>query len=110
MLPASSAYIALNMGTASGDMAARNSARLRDLDIWYHSAIWPPSSKSGRATVVAIGQRIAGLVESLFPDIENVRLVHRVAPAQVFVVADSRKRRAEERRAGHIPARLAVHV
>src|ERR1019366_10297945 len=45
MLPASSAYIALNMGTASGDMAARNSARLRDLDIWYHSAIWPPSSK-----------------------------------------------------------------
>ena len=62
------------------------------------------------SSVVAVLQRIFRIVESLLPHIHHVRLVHRVAPAEIFVMPDRRKPRAEERRARHIPTLFAMHM
>ena len=62
------------------------------------------------AAVVTISKRVARLIENLFPNVDNIGSIHRVAPAQELVVADGRKGRAKEGRARHVPALVAMHL
>jgi hypothetical protein len=60
------------------------------------------------SAVVAVGEEIPGLIESLFVDIEDIRFVHGMAPTEVLVVSNGRKSRAEKRRTRDVPSLFAV--
>ena len=92
------------MGAAEGESTIGESVGGLDLDGLV------PFDGMLVCAVVAIGQRIAGIVESFLVDVHDVRLVHGVAPAEHVIVADGGKSGAEERSAAHVPSFVAVDV
>ena len=60
------------------------------------------------AVAIAVVERILRIVKRLFPNIDDVRRVYRVAPTQILVVPERREWRARECCTREIPAAPAV--
>ena len=59
---------------------------------------------------VFVGERVARLVEGFLPNVDDVRVVHGVAPTKEVVVADGRKSRTKKAGPRHVPTLIAVDV
>src|SRR5690349_19186909 len=69
-----------------------------------------PLGLSSMAMRVRLGEGVFRIVKLLDINIRNTRVVYRVTPTQIFVVAEYRKRHTQERGAGNIPALIAMQV
>src|ERR1043166_4963511 len=67
-------------------------------DLRFNSAIvfdfydFSPLRRASMATRISIGQTVLGIIKLLAVKIGNTRIVNRVSPTQIFVMADYRKR------------------
>ena len=89
---------------AEGERAIGKSTGSLDLDGFFPFGGMPVFA------VVPIGERVTGIVEGFLVDVDDIRLIHGVAPSKDIIVADGGETRTEEGCAAHVPAFLAMDV
>src|SRR5918996_2769020 len=74
------------MRLAQSETLRVNSAALLDLDNFA------PLGRASMATRISVGERVFWVIKLLDIQIGNARIVNRVSPTQIFVMAYDRKR------------------